>query len=105
MCIQTDFHASMKSACTHIRVNLVFLHVCKLRILRQPYKVHSSDRTVSLLRDDDLGDTFHLGVMVIVIVTVYEHYYVGILLDRSGFSEVGEHRSVVRTLLHGSGQL
>ena len=33
---------------------LLFFHIRKLCVLRQPYQIHRSDRTVSLLGNDDL---------------------------------------------------
>ena len=33
---------------------LLFFHICKLCILRQPYQIDGSDRTISLLGYDDL---------------------------------------------------
>ena len=60
----------------------LFLHIGKSRVLRQPYQV-------SLLGYDDFGDSFHFTVFVVIIITVNEHYNVGILLDSSGLSKVG----------------
>ena len=67
----------------------LFLHIGKSRVLRQPYQVDGSDRTVSLLGYDDFGDSFHFTVFIVIIITVNEHYNVGILLDGSGLSKVG----------------
>ena len=43
--------------------------------------------------------------MVVIIITVDEHYHVGILLDGSGLTQIGKHRAVIRPLLHGSREL
>ena len=48
------------------------------------------------------ADSFILGIFVVIIITVDKHYHIGILLDGSGLTQVGKHRSVIRTLLHGS---
>ena len=69
------------SVCTAL-----FFHVCELGVVGEPYEFYGSDGTVSLFCDDDFGNVFLVGVFVVVVVTVKEHNYVGILLDRSGFS-------------------
>ena len=83
----------------------LFFHVCELGVVGEPYEFYGSDGTVSLFCDDDFGNVFLVGVFVVVVVTVKEHNYVGILLDRSGFSEVGKHGTVIRTLFHSPGEL
>ena len=88
------------SVCTAL-----LFHIRELRIIRQPYEFNGSDRAVSLFGDDDFSDVFLVGVFVVIVVSVEEHNHVGILLDGSGFSEVGQHRTVVGTLLYGSGEL
>ena len=91
------FHMSVCTA--------LLFHIRELRIIRQPYEFNGSDRAVSLFGDDDFSDVFLVGVFVVIVVSVEEHNHVGILLDGSGFSEVGQHRTVVGTLLYGSGKL
>ena len=51
------------------------------------------------------ADSLHIGIMVVIIITVDEHYHVGILLDGSGLTQIGKHRAVIRPLLHGSREL
>ena len=77
--------------------------VCKFGVLRQPSEIDGSNWTVTLLSDNDLGNSLEFGILVVVIVTIDEHYHIGILLDGSGLSEVGKHRTVIRSLLYGSG--
>lgn len=67
---------------TAYRPTLLF-HVGKFSVLRQPYQIYRADRTVSLLRYNNLRDTLHLGIMIVIIVAVDEHYHVGILLNGS----------------------
>ena len=43
--------------------------------------------------------------MVVVVVTVNEHNDVRILLDRTGFTQVGKHRRMIRSLLYRTAQL
>ena len=88
------------SVCTAL-----FFHVCELGVVGEPYEFYGSDGAVSLFCDDDFGNVFLVGVFVVVVVSVEEHNHVGILLDGSGFSEVGQHRTVVGALLYGSGEL
>ena len=41
--------------------------------------------------------------MIVIIITVNKHYHIGILLDGPGLTQIGEHRAVIRPLLHGTG--
>ncbi len=58
-------------------------HIRKFGIFRQPYQIDGSDRTVSLLGNDDLGNTFIFCILVVVVITINEHHDIRILLDRS----------------------
>ena len=66
-----------------IRLFLLFFHVGKFCVLRQPYQVHGSDGTVSLLGNVDLRNSLHVAVFIVIVVAIDEHYHVGILLDGS----------------------
>ncbi|MNI46019.1 hypothetical protein D3C73_1004620 [compost metagenome] len=46
-----------------------------------------------------------LGFRVVHLVAVHEHDDVGVLLDRSGFTQVGVHRTLVRPLFQGAVEL
>ena len=46
-----------------------------------------------------------LGFRVIHLVAINEHDYVGVLLDRSGFPQVGVHRALVGALFEGTVEL
>ena len=45
--------------------------------------------------DDELGDALLLGILVVLVFAINEHHDVRILLDRSGFAKVREHRAVI----------
>src|SRR3979411_187182 len=48
-----------------------------------------ADRTVALLGDNDLGFALDVGIVLLVdLFAEDEHYEVGILLDRTGFTQV-----------------
>ena len=74
-------------------------------ILCLPSEDDGTDRTVTLLRDDDLRLMRMLRIFIIVLITIQEHHDIGILLDRTGLSQVGQHRTMIRTLLYRSRQL
>ncbi len=57
--------------------------ICKFSQLRLPAELHRPDRAVSLFCDYDLSDSFFLGILIIVIITVNEHHKIRVLLDRS----------------------
>ena len=46
-------------------------------------EIYGSDRAVSLLCDINLCNSLHVAVLVIIVITIDEHYHIGILLDRS----------------------
>src|SRR3989344_9419497 len=72
-------------------------------------KSYFSGRAVAVFRDHDLGPV-HLVLFfgffkVYLIVPVYEHHQVGVLLDRTRISQVGQPRFVALSLFNGSRQL
>ena len=77
----------------------------KFCVIRQPCQIHVADRAVSLFGDDDRCDPFLFTVVVVVVVTVNEHNDVRILLDRTGFTQVGKHRRMIRSLFYRTAQL
>ena len=56
------------------------LSVSKLGSLWQPGKIYSSNRAVTLLSNNYFRYTLLLAVFVVIIISVYKHYYIGILL-------------------------
>ncbi len=70
----------------HFRVHrdsMPLLKVCELRELRQPQQLYSSDRAMSLLGNYYLCHALLLCILIIIIISVDEHYNVRILLDGS----------------------
>ena len=72
--------------------------------------MHGARGAVALFRDDDLGLAlavrilFAVLVLVVVAFAVDERDHVGVLLDRSRFAQIGEHRLFVALalfLMHG----
>src|SRR5439155_7156348 len=77
----------------------------EFRVALQEREPLDAGRSVAVLGEDDLGEALLVGLLVVVLVAVDEHNEVGVLLDRSGFSQVGEDRPLVVTLLDGAGKL
>ena len=46
-------------------------HVCEFGVVGEPYEFYGSDRAVSLFGDDDFGDAFFVGIVVVIVVTLY----------------------------------
>lgn len=83
----------------------VVFQIGKLGVFRQPCQLYGSDGTVSLFGYDDLRNTFIRRIVIIIIITVDEHYHVGVLLDGSGLTQVRQHRAMIRSLLYSPTQL
>jgi len=49
------------------------------------------------LRSEHFGGAAVGRLLVVELVAVQEHHDVGVLLERSRFTKVGEHRSLLRT--------
>ena len=82
------------------KVPLLFFHIYKLCIIWKPYQIHRTDRAVSLFRDDDLRNILILRIFIVIVITVNKHNHIGVLLNRSGLSQVRKHRTVIRTLFY-----
>ena len=59
----------------------LFLHIHKLRIIRQPNQIHRPNRTIPLFRNNDLRNILILRVLIIIIISIDKHNNVGILLN------------------------
>src|SRR3954471_20919304 len=70
----------------------------ELRELPKERQWELTDFTVTLLGDDDVGDTLARGVLVVDLLAIDHHDHVGVLLDRAGFAQVGHHGLLVITL-------
>ena len=68
-------------------------------------QLYRAYRTVPLLGDNNLNNVLLLGLFIVVIVTVQERNDIGILLDRTGFPQVGHHRTLVLPLLYAPAEL
>ncbi len=73
-------------------------------VLADPAHLHGSGGAVAVLGDDDLGDAgggsaVRVGgfVGLVVFVAVQEHDHVGILLDGTRVTQVGQHGLLVGT--------
>ena len=60
-----------------------------MHILRQPCKLHGSDGAATLLGNDDLGNVLLIRIRIVHFITIDEVYGIGILLDSTGFTQVG----------------
>src|ERR1035441_8511247 len=58
---------------------------------------------VALFGDDEFGDAFEVGIVLFVdLFAEDEGHDVGVLLDGSGFAQVGELRTMVASAAFGS---
>jgi hypothetical protein len=64
-----------------------------------------ADRAVAVLGDDDVRLALALGLLVVVLVAVDEGDEVGVLLDRAGLAQVGEHGALVGARLDAAVEL
>src|SRR5699024_9974969 len=74
-----------------------------LRALGRHGNVHGRSRTV--LGDDDVGLAGALVLLVVHVLTMDEQDQVRILRDRTGLTQVGYHRTLVRALLAAAVEL
>ena len=56
--------------------------------------------TVTVLGDNEVSDVLAFSVGVVVVFAIEKHHDIGVPLDGTGFTEVGEHWALVRALLH-----
>src|SRR3990172_9420356 len=56
-------------------------------------------RAVTLLADNDLGNTLVRRIRLVVFLAIHHQDHVGILLDSAGFAQVGHHRPLVGAFL------
>ena len=60
---------------------------------------------VTVFADDAFGHTFFISIRVVVFITIHEHNQVGILLDGTGFAQVGHHGAFVGAGFNSTRQL
>src|SRR5690606_21693493 len=68
--------------------------VFELGVLPEKGQAHRTDRTVTLLADDDLGRALVRRIRIVNFVAVDEQDDVGILLDGARFAQIGHHRAL-----------
>ena len=61
--------------------------------------------TITLLANDNLSNAFIWAVLVVVLVSINENNQVGILLDRTGFTQITHHRTLILALFQGAVEL
>ena len=66
-------------------------------VIRAWQNLRQAGRAGAVLGDDDVGYPLALGGGVVDLFAVDEHDDVGVLLDRTRFTKVGEHRAVIRS--------
>lgn len=64
-----------------------------------------ADRSVTMLGDDDIDDVLIRSIRLHTVLTIEEHDHVCVLLDRTGFAEVGKFRELVWAGFDRTGQL
>src|SRR5699024_6770083 len=73
--------------------------IFKARIFADKRHMHSTDRSVTLLADNQLGKPLVVGVIGIIdFITIDESDQVGILLDGTGLTQIRHHRPFVGAL-------
>src|SRR5690606_8306129 len=80
--------------------------VIEPRVLAEELELDRARRAVSLLADDDLGQSLVRRILlVVVLVAVDEDDHVRVLLDRAGLAQVGHHRALVGARLQRAVEL
>ena len=105
VCIENGYYDTLEKFLCVLSAALRSGSVHKLGVLRFPYQCNGSDGAVTLFGYDYLCLVGMLRILIILIITVQEHYHVGILLDGSRLTKVGEHGPVILPGLAGTGQL
>ena len=68
-------------------------------------ELDGSGSATAVLGDNKVGDILAVGIWIIVIFAVEEHYDIGILLDGARFTEIGEHRDLWTAGFDSTGEL
>lgn len=68
-------------------------------------EIHLSDRPISILSYKYVRNSDLLREFVVVVITVDHQDDIGILLDRSRFSEIRHDRAFIRTRFEGTREL
>src|SRR5947207_13257982 len=74
----------------------------ELRDVVAEHEFEITDRSIALLRNDDLSDPRRRSVLVVSLIAIDERDEIGVLLDRSRFAKVGELRTMIAHALLGT---
>ena len=66
---------------THLRIT----ETCKLTV---PYKIYRTGFTVTIFGNDTFRNIRRSAVLIVIGISVEEHYNICVLLDRTGFTKV-----------------
>ena len=96
---------SLDIECIYLTISIYIYHylfkrgiegeVFKQGIFAKPFEFDGAGFAASLFGDDDFGDAFIGGFLVVVIISIDEGDHVGVLFDGAGFAEVLEHGALV----------
>lgn len=64
-------------------------------VLLVEVELDTANGTAAMLGKNKVGDVLAVSVFVVIIFAVNEHDDISVLLDRTGFAEVREHRNFV----------
>ena len=79
--------------------------VVEAGVLAEEHQPLRTDRPGAVLGDDHLGRALVGRLRVVHLVAVQEHHHVGVLLERAGLTQVGEHRALVGARFQVSAEL
>src|SRR5690606_14951595 len=90
---------------THELIGIRRCEVFEACMLAEESQPDAADWTITLLGNDDFGGAFIRRVRVVNLVAVNEENQVSILLDRTGFAQIGHYRTLVRALFNATIEL
>jgi len=85
------------------RFVVAFQHVGETSRIVQKRKIELADRPIALFRNDDFSPALKIWVVLFInLLPEDEHDYVGVLLNRSRFAQIGKLRPMVAATAFGS---
>src|SRR5204863_2240778 len=94
-CANPRGRASSCAVTGESRAALLVRHVDELGTFGSEHESGGAGRPVPVLGDDDLGEGAVVGLRVVDVVAIDEGDDVGVLLQTSRLTEVGEHGALV----------
>ena len=88
--------------CLLVKTHMLRSRVLELRQRAAEDQFHAADRTVTMFRDNDLSHILFDRVLLVLVGTVDEHDDIGILFEGSRFTQIREHRALIRALFDGA---